>query len=393
MSGKITVRGRVVLPDMILDDGAVSYENGVITAVGRFSPEIARESEVIDCGKNYVSPGFVDLHLHGGGGHDFMDGTVEAFLGAARLHAEHGTTSMLPTTLSCSDEELFRFLDTYKVAKKQNTNGADMIGVHLEGPYFAISQKGAQDEKYIVPPVKEHYEKILSYSDDIVRWTAASELPGALQFGREVSQKGILVSLGHSDAMYEDAKEAISSGYSMLTHFYSGMGGLKRINSYRYPGLIDAGYMLDFTVELIADGCHLPISLLEYIPKVKGVEKVTLCTDSSRGAGLPDGENIILGSLANGQSAIIEDGVAKLPDRSAFAGSVATTDRLVRNMYKKAGFKLTDAVRMMTLTPADAVKNEKKGKLEVGRDADIVVFDDDINIMKTIVRGNTIFEK
>ena len=366
------------------------FEKGKITAI---TDDELPFDECIDAKGCYVSPGFVDIHNHGGAGFEYVDATKEAIVNASNMHALHGTTTIFPSLAAHSLGEMTDALDALEKYKDDDEIIANLSGVHLEGPYFAISQKGAQDEKYIVPPVKEHYEKILSYSDDIVRWTAASELPGALQFGREVSQKGILVSLGHSDAMYDDAKEAISSGYSMLTHFYSGMGGLKRINSYRYPGLIDAGYMLDFTVELIADGCHLPISLLEYIPKVKGVEKVTLCTDSSRGAGLPDGENIILGSLANGQAAIIEDGVAKLPDRSAFAGSVATTDRLVRNMYKKAGFKLTDAVRMMTLTPADAVKNEKKGKLEVGRDADIVVFDDDINIMKTIVRGNTIFEK
>lgn len=389
---KTKLTGAVVLPDEVVEDGAVVYEDSKILYAGRrqTAPDAGQTDDYTGC---YLAPGFIDLHLHGGAGCDFMDGTVEAFLEIARFHARHGTTAMLPTTLACSDEELFRFLDTYREAKGQNTQGAGFVGVHLEGPYFAQSQRGAQDERYLLPIRRAHYEKILAYSNDIARWTVASELEGGLAFGRILRERGILASLGHSGAMYDDALAALQNGYTLLTHFYSCMNGLQRVNSYRVPGLIEAGYMLDFSVELIADGCHLPISLLEYIPRAKGVGKVTLCTDASRGAGLPEGAHILLGSEENGQDAIIEEGVAKLADGRGFAGSVATTDRLVRNMHLRAGYSLPDAVQMMSLNPARLIGlGERKGSLQAGKDADIVVLTPEITLRRTIVGGNTVYE-
>ncbi len=384
------VFANVITPVRILTNGEVAFdETGIITYVG--ARRASAEGKVLDYSDRYVSPGFIDLHLHGGGGHDFMDATEEAFLVASRLHATHGTTSMLPTSLTCSDEELFAFFDVYRRAVRENELGANMPGVHLEGPYFAASQKGAQDERYIVAPKREHYEKILTHCPEIARWTIAAELEGGMELGRYLSERGIVASLGHTDAMYDDALVAIENGYTLLTHFYSGMSGLVRKNSYRFPGLIDAGYMLDFDVEIIADGHHLPISLLNYIYRAKGPDKVALTTDSLRGAGMPDGDSI-LGSLKNGQRCIIEGGVCKMPDRKAFAGSVATTDRLVRNMYKEAGVPLCDAVKMATMTPARIMHWSDRGVISEGRRADLVVFDDDINICRTVIGGKTVFE-
>lgn len=380
----------VITPARILIGGEVAFdEKGILTYVGE--KREAAEGKILDYSGYYVSPGFIDLHLHGGGGHDFMDATEEAFLAASRLHATHGTTTMLPTSLTCSDEELFAFFDVYRRAVRENTEGSSMPGVHLEGPYFAKSQKGAQDERYIVAPRREHYEKILKHCPEIARWTVAAELEGGMELGRFLSERGVVASLGHTDAMYEDALVAIENGYTLLTHFYSGMSGLVRKNSYRFPGLIDAGYMLDFDVEIIADGHHLPISLLNYIYRAKGPDKVALTTDSLRGAGMPDGDSI-LGSLKNGQRCIIEDGVCKMPDRLAFAGSVATTDRLVRNMYKLAGVPLCDAVKMATATPARIMGWRDRGVLTEGRRADLLVFDEDINIRRTVIGGRTVFE-
>ncbi len=380
----------IITPARILEAGEIAFdEKGIITYVGEYRADIDAPAE--DLRGFYLSPGFIDLHLHGGGGHDFMDATEEAFLVASRLHATHGTTSMLPTSLTCSDEELFAFFDVYRRAARENTEGATMPGVHLEGPYFAKSQKGAQDERYIVAPRREHYEKILTHCPEIARWTIAAELEGGMELGRYLAERGVVASLGHTDAMYEDALVAIENGYTLLTHFYSGMSGLVRKNSYRFPGLIDAGYMLDFDVEIIADGHHLPISLLNYIYRAKGPDKVALTTDSLRGAGMPDGDSI-LGSLKNGQRCIIEDGVCKMPDRLAFAGSVATADRLVRNMYKKAGVPLKDAVKMASATPARIMGWRDRGVLTEGRRADLLVFDDDINVIRTVIGGRTVFE-
>ena len=382
--------GNLITPYRVLEGGELAFsDEGIITYVGARRDNA--DGKILEDSDHYISPGFIDLHLHGGGGHDFMDATVDAFLGAAEMHARHGTTTMLPTSLTSSDEDLFAFFDIYRVARRENTRGSQMPGVHLEGPYFAKSQKGAQDERYIAEPKREHYEKILERCPEIARWTVAAELPGALELGRYLKSRGILASLGHTDAMYDDAILALENGYTLLTHFYSGMSGLVRQNAYRVPGLIDAGYMLDFDVEIIADGHHLPYTLLNYIYRAKGAGRVCLITDSLRGAGMPDGESI-LGSLKTGQKCYVEDGVCKMPDRKAFAGSVATTDRLVRNMVQNAFVPLPDAVRMASATPARVMGWTDRGVLAPEMRADLVVFDSDINVCRTIIGGKTVFE-
>lgn len=393
MSKYTIAGGRVITPMRVIQDGMAVVEEGILTYVGPYDAG-KTAGEVLDAGGLYLSPGFIDLHTHGAGGHDFMDGTAEAFLGAARAHAAHGTTCLLPTSLSSSDEELYGMFETYRAALPQNTEGAWMPGLHLEGPFFSLAQSGAQDPKYITPPDPERYGKILGAGKGLIfRWSSAPELPGAMAFSRRLRQEGILSSIGHSDATDAVACEAIENGYSHLTHLYSGMSGLVRIHSYRYPGLIESAFLFDeFTAEIIADGCHLPASLLRHCYRTLGTNRLCLVTDSMRGAGMPDGESI-LGSLKNGQRCIIEDGVAKLPDRSAFAGSVATADRLVRNMRDLAGAPITDAVKMMTMTPARIMGFESKGVLAPGKDADLVLFDEKIQIQRTIRGGKTIYAR
>ncbi|HNZ41646.1 MAG TPA: N-acetylglucosamine-6-phosphate deacetylase, partial [Clostridia bacterium] len=324
----------------------------------------------------------------------FMDGTVEAYLGAAKMHAKHGTTSLLPTTLTSTNEELLKTFSIYKEAKAKNTEGASFLGLHLEGPYFAYGQKGAQDPKYLRNPEPEEYNAILEASDDIMRWSLAPELKGAIEFGKVLRSKNILPSIAHTDAICEEVEEAFDAGFTHVTHLYSCMSTITRRNAYRYAGALEATYLIDdMTVEIIADGVHLPKSLLRYVYKFKGPDKIALCTDSMRGAGMPDGESI-LGSLQGGQKVIIEDGVAKLPDRTAFAGSVATADRLIRTMIGLADVPLEEAIRMITLTPARILKIDKtKGSIEIGKEADLVLFDKDININTTIINGKVVYKK
>ncbi len=350
--------------------------------------------QVINAEGRYASAGFVDIHVHGGGGHDFMDGTVEAYLGAAEAHAAHGTTTLVPTTLTSTNEELLATFATYREAVARNTKGAKFIGLHLEGPYFSPKQCGAQDPAYLKNPQREDYELILDASQDIVRWSVAPELEGAIEMGRVLRERGVLPSIAHTDAIYEETKEAFDAGYTHVTHLYSAMSTVSRRNAFRYAGVLEAAYLIDgMTVEIIADGVHLPKPLLQFVYKFKGPKMTALCTDAMRGAGMPDGESI-LGSLKNGQRVIIEDGVAKMPDRTAFAGSVATTDRLVRTMVELAEVPLVDAVRMMTLTPAEIIGiADRKGSLEVGKDADIVLFDEQICVSHTISEGTIIYSK
>ncbi len=396
MNRLIIKNGKIVLPDSVIEDKdlALICDNGRIKEIKDISEVNIKSSDtVIDAKQNYISAGFIDIHTHGGGGHDFMDATVEAYLGAAETHAKFGTTALLPTTLTSTTDELIETFAVYKQAVKENTKGAQFIGLHLEGPYFAYNQRGAQDPKYLRDPKPEEYNMILEASDDITRWSLAPELDGALPFGKVLTEKNILPSIAHTDAIYEEVVEAYKAGFTHMTHLYSGMSSITRRNAFRYAGAVEAAYLIDdMTVEIIADGVHLPKSLLQFVYKFKGSDKIALCTDSMRGAGMPDGESI-LGSLDKGQKVIIEDGVAKLLDRTAFAGSVATTDRLVRTMINLAEISLVESVKMMTLTPAKIMNiDDRKGSLEVGKDADILIFGEDVNILYTIINGKIIYK-
>lgn len=384
--------GKIILPGKILPNGTIIIENGVITAIEEGNIQISDAKE-IDAKGQWISPGFIDIHIHGGGGHDFMDGTTEAFIKIAELHARHGTTAMLPTTLSCEKEDLLLTLNAYNDAQKINKNGAAFVGMHLEGPYFAMNQRGAQDPKYIRDPNPGEYKEILENYPSIKRWSAAPELNGAIEFGRYVSSKSVLAAIAHTDAVYEEVLEAFQNGYSLATHFYSAMSGVTRRNAFRYAGVVESAYLLDeMDVEIIADGVHLPAPLLQLVYKIKGPQHTALITDAMRAAGMPEGESI-LGGLKNGVRVIVEDGVAKMPDRTAFAGSVATTDRLVRTMIRTAGISIGDTIQMITQTPARIMGiQDTKGSLQVGKDADILIFNEDIEIQMTMVNGRIVYQ-
>jgi len=383
--------GKIVTPHRVLDGGCVVLGDGKILEVSSGNMDVPDALE-IDARSNYVAPGFIDIHVHGGGGHDFMDNEAEGFLAIARLHAQYGTTAMMPTTLSSEKQDLLDTLKTYEVANQQNIAGAAFVGIHIEGPYFAMQQKGAQDPRYIRNPVVEEYREIIASSEHIRRWSAAPELPGALEFGQYLSERGILPSIAHTDAIYEEVLPAFEKGFRHATHFYSCMSGVTRRNAYRYAGVVESAYLLDaMTVEIIADGIHLPPPLLKLVLKFKGADRIALITDAMRAAGMPPGPSI-LGSLRDGLPVIVEDDVAKLTDRSSFAGSVATMDRLLRNMINMAETSVADAVKMASLTPAAIIGiNDRKGSLVAGKDADVVIFDDQVNIMQTIVTGKTVY--
>ena len=387
------INGQVITPGGIVSNGSVLIEDSKILAVIEGSID-APDAEVIDAQNKYVSPGFIDLHVHGGGGHDFMDNSVEGFLEIAKMHARHGTTAMFPTTLTCEKPDLLETLKVYEEADKLNTSGAQFIGIHLEGPYFAMTQRGAQDPRFIRDPDPEEYKEVLIKSKFIKRWSAAPELPGAIEFGRYMVANNVLPAIAHTDAVYEDVIEAYDVGYTLATHFYSAMSGVTRRNAFRYAGVVESAYLIDdMDVEIIADGVHLPVPLLKLIYKIKGAKHIALITDAMRAAGMPPGESI-LGGLKNGTKVIVEDEVAKMPDRTAFAGSVATFDRLVRNMIQLAGVPLIEAIRMASETPARVMKiNDRKGALSTGKDADIVIFDANVHVSMTMINGKIVYQK
>jgi N-acetylglucosamine-6-phosphate deacetylase len=384
--------GHVITPDGVIGNGSVLVRNGIITEVSDRDLALPGAT-MIDAGGRFISPGFIDIHVHGGGGYDFMDNTVEAFLEIAKTHARYGTTALFPTTLTGSTEDIVKTLKTYDEAYPLNDAGSELMGIHLEGPYFAMNQRGAQDPRWIRDPDPEEYEYIISQSGSIKRWSAAPELKGAILFARYLKSKGILAALAHTDAIYEEVLEGFENGYTLATHLYSAMSGVTRRNAYRFAGAVESAFLIDdMDVEIIADGVHLPAPLLKLIFKIKGPGKIALITDAIRAAGMPPGESVI-GNLQTGIKVIVEDGVSKMPDRKSFAGSVGTADRLVRTMIQMADVSITDAIQMMTLTPATIMKiSDRKGSLTAGKDADIVIFDNSIHVHTTMVKGKIIYQ-
>lgn len=383
---------RVVLPKRTLPLGYVMVNGDRLEAVGENEPpETLGGFASVDGQGAILAPGFIDLHVHGGGGCDFMDGTLEAIVTAARTHLAHGTTTLAPTTLACPDEDLFLFFAHYKRALSVE-NMPRLAGIHLEGPYFSKNQAGAQPPEYLRTPAPAHYRAVLERGGGhIIRWSLAPELDGALALGDELKARGILASIGHSDAEYDTVCHAMEHGFTHLTHFYSGMSSLTRREGFRVLGVIECGYLFDsLHTEIIADGMHLPAELLRLIVKQRPHEQISLVTDAMRGAGMPEGPSV-LGSLRHGLPVVVQGGVARMTDLSGFAGSVATADRLVRTMVRMAGLPLHEAVAMMTLHPARLLGRENElGSLEAGKKADMVLLDAQLRACRVWVGGTEI---
>jgi N-acetylglucosamine-6-phosphate deacetylase len=385
--------GRVITPARVIPVGTVVVDDGIIMAIAEGDLDV-EGAEVIDAARQYIAPGFIDIHVHGGGGYDFMDETEEAFIKIAETHAMFGTTSMVPTTMSATREAMVKAMEVFERVRSLPVMGSRLLGVHIEGPYFSMNQRGAQDPKHIRNPDPGEYQEIIDHYKGLVRWSVAPELPGALEMGRALRKKGVLAAIAHTDALYDDVVKAVECGFSLATHLYSCMSGVTRKNAFRYAGVIESALLMDeMDVELICDGIHLPAPLLKFVYKIKGPSRIALITDAMRGAAMPEGESV-LGNLKDGLKVIIEDGVAKLPDRSAFAGSVATADRLVRTMHQLAEVPMHEAVYMASTTPARIMGvDHYTGSLEEGKDADIVIFDNDVNVSHTIVKGVSVFKR
>lgn len=381
----------LVTASQLLPHSAIDVENGKIIAVYDSLPETEPGLTVIDGKGCYAAPGFIDIHVHGGGGINFMHATPEQLRDACTAHARHGTTTILPTAPAASVPLMVQMIQNTRQAQKITTT-CTIPGVHLEGPFFSPKQAGAQDPGNLIEPnvdVLNAFEE--AWPGGILIMGVAPELPGGLEMGSILRNRGIRASIAHSDASYRTCVEAMRSGYSDVTHIYSGCSVVHRVNAYRIGGVVEAGLLEDgLTVQVIADGKHLPPELLRLIFKCKGPNAISLVTDAVDPAGsdLPDGTWI---EQTNGTPILLEDGVLKMADRQAFAGSVATTDRLVRNMVQLAGVSLCDAITMMTATPARVAGiDDRKGYIRPGYDADIVLLDKDLQVKTVIAMGKPV---
>ncbi len=396
---------KIITPTKVIDNGILVTNNGKISNIGSKNKiKIPESAKIINLAGKYLAPGFIDIHLHGGGGADTMDATQDAIEKISVAHAKGGATSIVLTTTSAPLNEIIKALKVIELAKKRILPGAQLLGAHIEGPYFSMKQKGAQNPKYLKSPKPEEYLRILDEYNCILRVSAAPELEGGLELGRELKKRGIVASIAHTNATYQDILAAVDAGYTHVTHMYSGMSGLKRINAYRISGVIESTLLInELTTEVIADGHHLPPSLMKLIIKAKGLDKVSVITDAMSAAGLGPGKYSVGGLNAIVEANVAEEFeipeeegnyVAKLLTRDAFAGSVATIGRCVRNMVKFVGLSVQDAVKMATVNPAKVIGvYNKKGSLMKGKDADILILDESMNVVMTVVGGRIVYKK
>ena len=383
------VNARVCTP-FELRDGAVLVRGGRIEGVFDHvqPPDGVR---VIDAKGMTLAPGYIDLHVHGGGGRSVMEGTAEAVIEMANAHALHGTTAILPTTLSMPLQAMARAGDAVGRAMADERCLSTILGVHQEGPCLSPAQGGAQSTDALLTPSKADLTALIEDCPHLRMMGVAPELEGALALGRRLNDLGVVASVAHSDADYDTVARAALSGFSDVTHLYSGCSSVVRKNAFRVAGVVEAGLEMDsFTVQVIADGCHLPLPLLRLIYRCKGPEKMYPVTDGLEFAASRQEEGVTYVQM-NGQSCVYEDGVMKLPSRAAFAGSVATMSRLVRTLAK-AGIPAREAIRMATDTPARRIGAARKGRVAAGYDADLLLLDDALNVRLVMAKGKIIRE-
>ena len=380
---------KVIFPDKIRDCVVVTDKGKIIDICDTF--EDKGNDTIIDCKGLYLSPGFVDIHVHGGGNKSAMSENFTDIIEMAEAHLKYGTTSIVPTTIAAPTSQLKKVISSIKKAS-ESSKKANILGVHLEGPYISMQYKGAQSPENILNPLKDSPDELLDMWDKILIMGAAPECEGVLELGDKLKKRGIVASIAHSAASYEQAELAVQHGFSDVTHIYNACSSCFKTGLFRNAGVVEAGlYMDELTTQTIADLRHLPQGLLKLIYKCKGDEKMYLITDGLEFSASDIKENTVY-TQENGIGVIYEDNVMKLADRSALAGSVATLSDCVRNMHKCIGIPLYSAVKMATLTPATVCGyGDKKGQIKKGYDADLIMFDDELNIKSVITNGNTFY--
>ena len=376
------VNGRILTPKGWLDGGSIVTDGNRIRCVSNIDLHVVG-AEIIDVNGGYIVPGGIDMHTHGGGGRDFIEGCEDAFREAVSAHLKHGTTSIYPTLSSSTIPTIEAACNVCE--KLMAEENSPVLGLHIEGSYINPKEVGAQNPVLIKAPVIYEYETLLSKYKCIKRWDEAPELPGSVRFIKTCNMHGVLTALTCTRATYKDVVEAHKAGMTHAAHFYNAMPVVYKEHEFKVPGTVESVYaMQDMTVEVIADGLHVPPVMLKVVHKIKGVERMALITDSLAYAASE-------GDVSAEPRVIMEDGVCKLADRSALAGSIATMDTLIRTCIQKANIPMEDTFRMASETPAKIMGVfDRKGSIEEGKDADIIVFDRDINLTYVMQMGNEV---
>ena len=376
------VNGRILTPKGWLDGGSIVTDGNRIRCVSNIDLHVVG-AEIIDVNGGYIVPGGIDMHTHGGGGRDFIEGCEDAFREAVNAHLKHGTTSIYPTLSSSTIPTIEAACNVCE--KLMAEENSPVLGLHIEGSYINPKEAGAQNPVLIKAPVIYEYETLLSKYKCIKRWDEAPELPGSVRFIKTCNMHGVLTALTCTRATYKDVVEAHKAGMTHAAHFYNAMPVVYKEHEFKVPGTVESVYaMQDMTVEVIADGLHVPPVMLKVLHKIKGVEHTALITDSLAYAASE-------GDVSAEPRVIMEDGVCKLADRSALAGSIATMDTLIRTCIQKANIPMEDTFRMASETPAKIMGVfDRKGSIEEGKDADIIVFDKDINLTYVMQMSNEV---
>jgi N-acetylglucosamine-6-phosphate deacetylase len=378
---------RLILSDRIVDLGWIVTANEWIDAIGEGVPPDVDDR--VDAHGSYLAPGFIDLHVHGGKGADFLDATADAFLTAADFHLSGGTTSICPTAATTTYDHFDSFLNAWGAAK--SISKARLLPVHLEGPHLARAKAGAQNPNLMGPPGAKERDWILSRARSISQMTIAPELPGALELIHGVSQAGVTMSAGHTEATDEDMRAAVGVGLKKVTHLFNAMSSASKRGLFRQAGTLEFA-LADTNIfcELIADGFHVSPTLLKLAYRVKGAERIALVSDSLAGAGLPEGTRFQLGDIR----CKVGPGYALLEDESALAGSLARMIDLVRTVMQQADVPLIDAIRMASLTPATILgMDDRFGSIQPGKTADLVLFDDRFVVRRVWIAGKLVFDQ
>ena len=395
------VHATLILPDRLVPDGSLTVRDGRIAAVGKTDrPEnhpSADDLEIIDLSGRYLSPGFIDLHVHGGDGADFMDLTAEAFETVCRCHARHGTTSLTPTSTVAQVEHYHRFLELCQAYLRQDTGGARILGGHLYGPYFAEAARGCHPRLDFLSPYPKRDAEFLRFAKNgLTTITVAPELPGAEQLVRAAYEHGLLCTVGHSYATLPQVEAGLKWGIRHVDHLFCAMSDRARLRqSQSYPmrgGVMEATLLFDeLTTEVIADGEHLSADLLRLAYTIKGPDRLALVTDAMRAVDQPDGE-YWFGPIHQGERVCRRGNVGVMPDGNALASGVMGMDHAVRTFHRLTQAPLPEVIRMASLTPARILARDGElGSLEVGKRADLLILNEELEVLATIREGQTIY--